>query len=74
MVRKLDKAAIDNDTLLREFQKIGDVVCCKVSKTMTEEMDKHVSAVSNGYGYVRFDQEADAIKAVEQLNGAKVGG
>jgi RNA recognition motif-containing protein len=65
VVRKLDKSAIDNDTLLREFEKIGNVVCCKVSKTMKEEEDKSVSAVSNGYGYVRFNEEKEALKAVK---------
>jgi polyadenylate-binding protein len=53
VVRKLNKDTVDNDALFDYFSKIGDVVCCKVSKTMKGD-EKLVSSVSNGYGYVKF--------------------
>jgi len=74
VVRKLDKELIDNDSLFSEFSKIGNVVCSKVSKTMKKAGENApVVCESNGYGYVRFDTVDEAKKAVEILNGKKIG-
>lgn len=73
VVRKLDKSTIDNSDLKEQFQQIGDVVCCKVSKTMKEDAGE-VTSTSNGYGYVRFEKEEEAAEAVSKLNGKKIAG
>lgn len=72
VVRKLDKDTIDNSQLHQEFSKIGEVVCCKVSKTL-EEADDKVECKSNGYGFVRFENEEIASKAISEYNGKKIG-
>jgi polyadenylate-binding protein len=70
-VKKLP-AGWDHDDLLDYFQKYGKIASCKVSKTFkvtTEfEGDKQVpktTADSNRYGYVSFENEADAMAALE---------
>lgn len=35
VIRKLNKETVDNSDLFAYFSKIGEVVCCKVSKTLS---------------------------------------
>lgn len=45
------------------FSKIGTVVCCKVSKTLSKE-GSGIKAVSNGYGFVKFSSKEEVDKAL----------
>ena len=67
VIRKLNKDTVDNSELYSYFSKIGDVVCCKVSKTLSGDQQA-VKQSSNGYGYVKFRDEQTAFKAVNELN------
>ncbi|CAM8935337.1 unnamed protein product [Rhodiola kirilowii] len=59
-IKNLDKA-IDHKALLDTFSAFGNVLSCKVA---TDSMGQ-----SKGYGFVQFDNEESAQKAIEQLNG-----
>ena len=71
VVRKLDDE-VDNSDLYDHFSKIGNVVCCKVSKTMNKNTDNSVSRKSNHYGFARYETEEEAAQAIERLNGLKI--
>ncbi|KAK7270402.1 hypothetical protein RIF29_23506 [Crotalaria pallida] len=59
-IKNLD-ASIDNKALHDTFIAFGPVLSCKVA------VDS--SGQSKGYGFVQFDSEVAAQKAIEQLNG-----
>uniref|UniRef100_A0A7N0TVS6 Polyadenylate-binding protein n=1 Tax=Kalanchoe fedtschenkoi TaxID=63787 RepID=A0A7N0TVS6_KALFE len=59
-IKNLDKA-IDHKALLDTFSAFGNVLSCKVATDMAGQ--------SKGYGFVQFDNEESAQKAIEQLNG-----
>jgi polyadenylate-binding protein len=67
VVRKLNKDKVDNSDLYAYFSKFGEVVCCKVSKTLQGDAT-FVKQISNGYGYVKFRDEAQALAAAKSLN------
>lgn len=56
VIRKLNKQLVDNSDLYSYFAKIGEVVCCKVSKTLSGDQSE-IKQSSNGYGYVKFRDE-----------------
>lgn len=59
--------SINSDGLKEIFAKVGDVVDANVIT------DRDTSR-SRGFGFVEFKSEADAKKAVEQLNESEVDG
>lgn len=59
-VKNLDKA-IDQKGLQETFSVFGNILSCKIA---TE-----TSGQSKGYGFVQFDNEASAQKAIDKLNG-----
>jgi RNA recognition motif-containing protein len=57
-----------NDTELKElFEGYGEVSSVRIIK------DKF-SGRSKGYGFVEMDDDAQALKAIEELNGTEVSG
>lgn len=63
VIRKLPKSDFDHSDLYSMFSKIGTVVCCKVSKTLSKE-GSSIKAVSNGYGFVKFSSKDEVDKAL----------
>ncbi|KAG7030974.1 Polyadenylate-binding protein 2 [Cucurbita argyrosperma subsp. argyrosperma] len=59
-LHNLDKA-IDHKALHDTFSAFGSILSCKVA------LDS--SGQSKGYGFVQFDNEESALKAIEKLNG-----
>uniref|UniRef100_A0A7N0VKK8 Polyadenylate-binding protein n=1 Tax=Kalanchoe fedtschenkoi TaxID=63787 RepID=A0A7N0VKK8_KALFE len=59
-IKNLDKA-IDHKALLDTFSAFGNVLSCEVAT--------YTAGQSKGYGFVQFDNEESAQKAIEQLNG-----
>ncbi|XP_023535962.1 polyadenylate-binding protein 2-like [Cucurbita pepo subsp. pepo] len=59
-IKNLDKA-IDHKALHDTFSAFGSILSCKVA------LDS--SGQSKGYGFVQFDNEDSALKAIEKLNG-----
>ncbi|KAF5448172.1 hypothetical protein F2P56_028728 [Juglans regia] len=59
-IKNLDKA-IDHKALQDTFSAFGNILSCKVA---TDSYGQ-----SKGYGFVQFDTEESAQKAIEQLNG-----
>jgi len=63
VIWKLPKTDFDHSDLYSMFSKIGAVVCCKVSKTLSKE-GSGIKAVSNGYGFVKFSSKEEVDKAL----------
>ncbi|MCI29065.1 polyadenylate-binding protein 2-like, partial [Trifolium medium] len=59
-IKNLDRA-IDHKALHDTFSSFGNILSCKVA------VDG--SGQSKGYGFVQFDSEEAAQKAIEKLNG-----
>ncbi|KAF7840819.1 polyadenylate-binding protein 2-like [Senna tora] len=59
-IKNLDKA-IDHKALHDTFSAFGNILSCKVATDS--------SGQSNGYGFVQFDNEESAQRAIEKLNG-----
>ena len=59
-IKNLDKA-IDHKALHDTFSSFGNILSCKVATDS--------SGQSKGYGFVQFDSEEAAQKAIEKLNG-----
>ncbi|KAJ8767073.1 hypothetical protein K2173_012631 [Erythroxylum novogranatense] len=59
-IKNLDKA-IDHKALHDTFSSFGNILSCKVATDSTGQ--------SKGYGFVQFDTEEAAQKAIEKLNG-----
>ncbi|PON33633.1 Polyadenylate binding protein [Parasponia andersonii] len=59
-IKNLDKG-IDHKALLDTFSAFGNIFSCKVATDS--------SGQSKGYGFVQFDNEESALKAIEKLNG-----
>lgn len=59
-IKNLDKA-IDHKALHDTFSAFGNILSCKVATDS--------SGQSKGYGFVQFDNEESAQKAIEKLNG-----
>ncbi|PON82028.1 Polyadenylate binding protein [Trema orientale] len=59
-IKNLDKG-IDHKALLDTFSAFGNILSCKVATDS--------SGQSKGYGFVQFDNEESALKAIEKLNG-----
>lgn len=57
---------IDNKTLFDTFSMFGDILSCKVA------IDVH--GKSRGYGFVHYQQQDSADKAVEKVNGMEIDG
>lgn len=60
LFQNLDKT-IDQKALQEAFSTFGNIVSCKIA---TDEFGQ-----SKGYGFVQYDDEEGAQKAIEQLNG-----
>lgn len=63
-IRNLDKS-IDSKALHMSFAIFGEIISAKVAT--------HPDGTSKGYGFVHFENEADASKAIEQTNGKLIG-
>ncbi|XP_071726200.1 polyadenylate-binding protein 2-like [Rutidosis leptorrhynchoides] len=59
-IKNLDKA-IDQKALHDTFSTFGNILSCKIATDGTGQ--------SKGYGFVQYDSEEAAQKAIEQLNG-----
>ncbi|XP_074348511.1 polyadenylate-binding protein 8-like isoform X2 [Apium graveolens] len=59
-VKNLDKS-VDNKGLHDTFSTCGNILSCKIATDS--------SGQSKGYGFVQYDSEEGAQKAIEQLNG-----
>ncbi|KAH9695439.1 hypothetical protein WN944_028768 [Citrus x changshan-huyou] len=59
-IKNLDKA-IDHKALHDTFSAFGNILSCKVATDLNGQ--------SKGYGFVQFDNEESAQKAIEKLNG-----
>ena len=59
--------AVQDDDLRGFFEEYGEVSSAKVI------MDKFTNR-SRGFGFVEMENEADALKAIEELNGSTIGG
>lgn len=59
-IKNLDKA-IDHKALHDTFSAFGHILSCKVATDP--------SGQSKGFGFVQFDNEESALKAIEKLNG-----
>jgi len=64
-VKNLSKT-IDNQQLCDTFSKFGNILSCKVS---TNSRGEHL-----GYGFVHYENEESAQKAVEAVNGKMIAG
>ncbi|KAI7735836.1 hypothetical protein M8C21_009751 [Ambrosia artemisiifolia] len=60
MIQNLDKA-IDQKALHDTFSTFGNIISCKIAMDSTGQ--------SKGYGFVQYDSEEAAQKAIEKLNG-----
>jgi len=59
-IKNLDKA-IDQKALHDTFSAFGNILSCKIATDQTGQ--------SKGYGFVQYDSEEGAQKAIEKLNG-----
>lgn len=74
VVKGLDKEKVDCETLDKFFtENVGNVKCCKVSKTI-EAVGDDVKSTSNGYGFVNFESKELLEKAIKELDGAELEG
>lgn len=74
VVKGLNKDKIDSASLEQFFNdKIGNVKCCKVSKTI-ERNDDNFTCTSNGYGFVNFESKDLLDKAIAECNGQELEG
>lgn len=64
-VKNLDKS-IDNQQLCDTFSKFGNILSCKVSTSQRGD--------SLGYGFVHYESEESALKAVEAVDGKMIAG
>ncbi len=58
---------IQSDSLREIFEEYGTVSSAKV-------ISDQVTGRSKGYGFVEMDDETEALRAIEELNGAEVDG
>lgn len=74
VVKGLNKDKVDCQKLEEFFtQNVGEVKCCKVSKTIEQNEDGFTST-SNGYGFVNFASKELLDKAIKECNGKELEG
>jgi polyadenylate-binding protein len=68
-IKNLDKT-IDNKQLYDTFSAFGNILSCKVCVNKVQTADNEFAQPeSKGYGFVHFETEEAANKAVEKVNG-----
>lgn len=68
-IKNLDKT-IDNKQLYDTFSAFGNILSCKVCVNKVQTPDSEFAVPeSKGYGFVHFETEEAANKAVEKVNG-----
>merc|ERR1712156_1118752 len=68
-IKNLDKS-IDNKQLYDTFSAFGNILSCKVCGNKPE--NDFAQPESKGYGFVHFETEEAANKAVEKVNGKRL--
>jgi len=64
-IKNLDKK-IDHQSLFATFQQFGNILSCKIELDETNE--------SKGYGYIQFQAQESADKAIDKVNGKMLAG
>eukprot|EP00854_Cymbomonas_tetramitiformis_P019683 gene19683-23544_t len=68
-IKNLEES-IDNKALHDTFSAFGNILSCKVAT----DMNGAIPGKSKGYGFVHFETEQSAVKAVETVNGMLLNG
>lgn len=72
-IKNLDKS-IDNKALYDTFSAFGNILSCKVCQATKKNENGENSTESAGYGFVHFETQEAAEKAIAKVNGMLLNG